>query len=254
MRGGANYQFNPVVPLTPAVKILIIVNASIWLFLLVILQQFFLSEPWITLNFGFVPEALLYDFYIWQVVSYMFIHSLNWPHIVFNMLMLWWLGSDLEQRWGSKFFVSYYFVTGIGAALIYMLCLIVGVMFFSAPDVAMRMPVVGASGAIFGLLLAYGILFGERVVYFLMLFPMKAKYFVMLLGGIELVTTINSGVGGQVANLAHLAGLVSGFLFLRFWNRWQKVNWKKKGIGHRSRNLKLVVDNERNKQGPRYWN
>ena len=111
-------------------------------------------------------------------------------------------------------------------------------------------------------MLAYGILFGEREIYFMMLFPMKAKYFTMIIGLVELVTLLDSGMGSQTANLAHLGGLVVGFLFLAVVARWRARGGTSSGRG---RKLKLVVNNERRlgdrsqdrqdpKDGPKYWN
>lgn len=244
-------------PMTRMVKNLIIINVSLWLGLVIIVQQFFMSQPYLYRWFGLTPELFLTQFFIWQPVTYMFLHSTSIFHVVFNMLILWWFGSDLESRWGSKFFLLYYFVSGVGAALLYMLCIVIYYL-VSGNILPLMTPVVGASGAIFGIILAYGILFGDRVIYFMMLFPMKARYFVMIIGAIELVTLLNTGVRGQVANLAHLGGLVSGFLFLFFWTRWRSSGGGQSAQRHRRR-LKLVVDNERSKKGssneePRYWN
>jgi len=123
--------------------------------------------------------------------------------------------------------------------------------FISGNALPLQAPVVGASGAVFGLMLAFGMIFGERTIFFMMIFPMKAKYFVMLLGAIELVSLLSSGFGSNVANLAHLGGIVAGFLFLIFYTKWQGRRVRKRTKRH-GRSLKLVVDNER--KNPRYWN
>ena len=116
----------------------------------------------------------------------------------------------------------------------------------------------GASGAIFGLLLAYGILFGERTLHFMMLFPMKAKMFILILAGVEIVSLLGSGVtGGEVANLAHLGGFAAGYLTLLGFTKWKRYKWDRKS-NKKGRNLRLVVDNDNieNKTGnsPKYWN
>jgi len=248
-------QFNMMVPMTPVVKWLVIAIVTIWLVLQVIVERYFLNEPLITYFFGLVPLSVVQKFFIWQIGTYMFLHSYNIFHIVFNLLLLWWLGSELEQRWGSRFFLTYYLVSGIGAGAIYTLCILAHGL-ITGSFAGFTSPVVGASGAIFGLMLAYGIIFGERVVYFMMVFPMRAKYFVMILGAIEVATLLNSGIGGSdVANLAHLGGIASGFLFLQGYTRFQQRRWRKQS-GRRGRGLRLVVNNDRKdkKDGPRYWN
>lgn len=254
-RGNPQMQFSMMVPMTPVVRWLIIANVAIWLILQVVLERYILDQPWITMLFGLVPASVVQNFFVWQLGSYMFLHSFNIFHIVFNMLLLWWLGSELEQRWGSRFFLAYYLVSGIGAAVIYTLVLL-GNSLITGSMAGWGTPVVGASGAIFGLMLAYGIIFGERVVYFMMVFPMRAKYFVMILGAVEVATLLNSGIGGSdVANLAHLGGLASGYLFLISYTRFQQSRWRKQS-GRRGRGLRLVVNNDRKdkKDGPRYWN
>ncbi len=253
MRGG-QVQFS--MPFGPMVKKLVIANVAIWFFLVIILQKFILDEPLVFQWLSLVPSKVINDFWVWQPVTYMFLHSSQSIfHIVFNMLLLWMFGSELEQRWGGQFFLTYYFVCGVGAAVIYLISIFI-YYFISGNIAPLFTPVVGASGAVFGLLLAYGMVFGERVIYFMMLFPMKAKYFVMIIGAVEVMTLLSSGVEGDVANLAHLGGLVSGFLFLVLWVRFKTKlvgNFKKK----RGRKLKLVVNNKNKEgpgEGPKYWN
>jgi membrane associated rhomboid family serine protease len=249
---GANFQF--AVPLTPVVKKLIIINMVLWVGLVLILQKWVLSSPYIFTWFGFIPESVLLDFYLWQPFTYMFIHSDNVFHVLFNMLILWWFGSDLESRWGGRFFLLYYFVCGVGAALLYL----GGVTIYSlitGDSIPLRAPVVGASGAIFGLMMAYGKLFGDRVIYFMMMFPMKARMFVALIGAIEVLNLLSSGVHSQTANLAHIGGLVVGFLFLQGYDRWQGGR-RRKATQRHGRTLKLVVNNETSdrERNPRFWN
>lgn len=250
MQGG---QVN-IVPMTPVVKRLIIANVSVWLGLQMILERV-IGRPFFAVNFGLTPELFFQKFHVWQAFSYMFLHSSSIWHIVFNMLMLWWFGSELEMRWGRKFFFIYYVVCGMGAALIYCFGTALYAMTVGAIGSYAGPPVIGASGAVFGLLLAYGILFGERIVLFAFVFPMKVKYFVMIIGAIEVVSLLNTS--SNVANLAHLGGLISGYLFLLFWaktkGRMRRQSAKKKGRGR----LKLVVNNEDVKEpgkGPKYWN
>lgn len=240
---------------TRVVKALVIANIAIWVALVLILQGMFLDGNGVFMTLGLVPGSVLHDFFLWQPVTYMFLHSSNVFHILFNMLILWMFGSELEGRWGDRFFLTYYMVCGVGAAVLYMIGMTI-YSYVSGDLFALATPVVGASGAVFGLILAYGIVFGERVIYFMMIFPMKAKYFALILGVVEFLTLMNSGVSGQVANLAHLGGLVSGFLFLNVWVKW-RGNRTRKQTQKRGRKLKLVVNNEKNPddtKGPRYWN
>ena len=240
-------------PLTPVVKRLMIVTVSIWFVLQVILGQFFKIHAWEI--FILHPNQLIENFYLWQLVTYMFFHAMSPFHLLFNMLMLWFFGSELEKTWGPKFFTVYYFLSGIGAALIY--C--IGVATYAAISgvrTPLVIPVMGASGALFGLLLAYGIIFSERETYFMGLFPMKAKYFVMLAGALDFASLLSSGVaGGEVAYLAHLGGIISGFIILRT-HVYLKVQQTKNKLKKKSGSLRLVVDNDKVKDqsNPKYWN
>lgn len=250
-------QFQTVVPFRGAVKTLVIINVVVWFALVLVPGVFHFGAflDW----FGLVPEMVLFKFWIWQPVTYMFMHASGVFHILFNMLVLWWFGAELQDRWGQKFFTTYYLVCGVGAGLIY-LAGTTTYSFVSGNPLGMMTPLVGASGATYGLLLAYGLLFGERVIYFMMLFPMKAKWFTVIIGAVELVTMMDQNSGSQVANLAHLGGLAVGFIYLNLVARYRAG--KASGVGSkRGRKLKLVVDNERDsklsnkdQQGPKYWN
>ena len=252
-------QMQMMMPLTKMAKRLIVINVVIWVVGVLIIQQMILGEPLLFNWFGLIPYKLINDFWLWQPFTYMFIHSTSVMHVLFNMLLLWWLGSELEQRWGSRFFLTYFLTCGIGTGFLYSFCMLM-YFFISNNHLVLQMPVVGASGAIFGLLLAYGMIFGEKVVYFMMMFPMKAKYFVMLLGAMEILTMMDSGLSGQTANLAHLGGIVVGFIFLTVHARLKRSGGAKRSFAQsRGRKLKLVVDNEKPGQtdaggGPKYWN
>ena len=241
-------------PLTPVVKWLLIINVAVWFIFQVILEGF-LRVP-LTSLFAMFPGKVLFDFQIWQLFTYMFMHSLQVTHILFNMLMLWFFGAELEQRWGGKFFLTYYMVCGFGAAILYCAGMWTYTL-ITGSQTGLIIPVVGASGAVFGLLLAQGLLFGERVVYFFMIFPMKTKFFVMLMGLIELASLMTSSVaGGEVAYLAHLGGLVAGYICLKFRGWFKDRDLRKKSGGKgKGRNLRLVVDNEKETgKTPKYWN
>lgn len=249
-------QFQPTVaPFTKTVKALVIANVAIWIVGVLILQGMVLRTHDIFQYFGLVPDRFLFNFWFWQPFTYMFIHSASVFHVLFNMLILWWFGAELELKWGSKFFLAYYLISGVGAALIYLIFVFLYSLATGDPSPLMA-PVVGASGAAYGLLLAYAILFGDRVIYFMMMFPMKAKHFVMIIGVVEFVTLLDAGVNSGVANLAHLGGLLAGYLTLKYWTDWRLKSKGASGASKRGRNLKLVVNNEKEKDrtGPKYWN
>jgi len=147
-------------------------------------------------------------FYVWQVITYLFLHG-GFFHIFFNMLALWMFGVELENIWGTKRFLIYYFLCGIGAALSNL---------FLAPLFANPAPTIGASGAIYGVLLAFGMLFPEAPVFIYFLFPIKAKYFVAIFIGIDLIYGV-SGSSDGVAHFAHLGGALVGFIYLLAYRR-----------------------------------
>jgi membrane associated rhomboid family serine protease len=195
-----SYSFGPG-PLTPAIKALIVANVVAFVI------TFFL--PQIVLLFGLRPKDVFEQYAIWQLITYMFLHA-GVGHILFNMLSLWMIGVELERTWGTKFFTKFYFVCGVGAGLTQML---LGT--FPSPfgDRFYYPMTVGASGAIYGLLLAYAMYFPNRPMLMYFLFPVPAKYFVMILGGIQLLMAAGGGSG--VAHTAHLGGIVAGYLYLK---------------------------------------
>lgn len=173
--------------------------------------------PWLMAHFALWPMADQMapgypSLEPWQFVSYGFLHG-SMLHLGFNMLGLWMLGRDVEHTFGSKRYLQYYLTCVVTAAIAQLL---VGQLLSWPP-----FPTVGASGGVFGLLLAFGMLFPERRV--LLLFPpipMKARTFVTLYGGIELVLGITGSESG-VAHFAHLGGLAGGFFLIQYWRgRW----------------------------------
>lgn len=247
-------QMNMALPFTPVVKWLVIVNVGIWFVLQVLIEGFF-KVPF-TSFLSLVPARVIFEFHVWELFTYMFLHSMQITHILFNMLMLWFFGAELEQRWGGRYFLFFYLFTGVGAAILYCIGM-GGYAAVTGSQAGIIVPVIGASGAVFGLMLAQGILFGERIIYFFMLFPMKMRYFVMIMGGVQIASMLTSGVsGGEVAYLAHLGGLASGYVALLLMSRWKSYESFKKNK-KKGRNLRLVVDNEKPKKSdndPRYWN
>ena len=165
--------------------------------------------PSIALMLGLVPSDVVRQLYLWQLATYMFLHA-GLLHIVLNMLVLWMLGSELERIWGTRYFVKFYFVTGIGAGLLTVLFSLLPFEFAAQlrPSI-----IIGASGAIYGLLLAYAMYFPDRPIFLYFIFPIPAKYFVLIIGAIAFYSSL--GVGGGVANATHLGGLLVGYLFLK---------------------------------------
>lgn len=257
-----NQQFRPnkFAILPPVVKNLLIINGL-----------FFLAALGVGAAFKFDLNNLLGLHYIgaenfrpFQYVTYMFMHSTqNFSHILFNMFALWMFGNTLENVWGSKKFLIYYLVTGLGAGIIYTFW----IHFQLAPtldiiDAFLNNPslpsfyarfgtdhnflqgdstqalqasinyaeefrynflnthtVVGASGAVFGILLAFGMMFPNSVIYLYFAIPIKAKYFVILYGAFELYSGISNNPNDNVAHFAHLGGMVFGFLLITYWKK-----------------------------------
>jgi membrane associated rhomboid family serine protease len=196
---GVSYSFGPG-RMTPAVKLLVITNVVLFVLNMIV--------PLMTLRLGLQPQAVFENFALWQPVTYMFLHDIGGVgHILINMLSLWMFGTELERTWGTRFFTKYYFVTGIGAAVTSLiLSLFIDGIYYSVT--------VGASGAIYGLLLGYGMYFPNRPIYLYFIFPIPAKYFVMIVGAIAFLSALG-GPGGGVAHSAHLGGLVVGYLYLK---------------------------------------
>ncbi|MFZ0960759.1 MAG: rhomboid family intramembrane serine protease [Terriglobia bacterium] len=202
-------------PLTPMVKGLIIVMSAC--FVLTYIPGYFQPNylAYVYLYFGLQAYLVVHGHMIWQPVTYLFLHG-GWFHIIFNLFALWMFGSDLEKLWGGKKFLYYFFLTGIGAGIF---DVTITLLFGSAN----APPTIGCSGAVYGLLLAYGMLFPERLIYLYMIIPIKAKWFVALMGLIEFVSSFG-GPGSGISHFAHLGGMLFGYLYLRGWSlpyRWQ---------------------------------
>ena len=169
-----------------------------------------LVVPAVTLRLGLRPADVFGNFALWQPVTYMFLHG-GIFHILFNMLALWMFGVELERMWGSRFFVKYYFVAGVGAAVTTLACSFLPFAFANQLYYSLT---IGASGAVYGILLAYARYFPHRPIMLYFVFPIPAKYFVMIIGAISLLSAM-SGPGGGIAHATHLGGLVAGYLYLR---------------------------------------
>ena len=181
---------------TDAIKILISVNFTIF-----ILQSISSSEIIFFSNFGLVPKLVWSQLKIWQPFTYMFFHGDIW-HVLINMFVLWMFGSELERVWGKKNFLRFYFITGVGSGL--------GTMLFGLQS---TIPIVGASGAIYGVLLAYGVMFPNRTVYLYGIIPIKSIWFVIGIGVIAFFSSFNNFT--NISHLTHLFGMIIGYLYLK---------------------------------------
>jgi membrane associated rhomboid family serine protease len=226
--------------LTPVVRIFLWVNGLVWFFLLLVKGKVYApagesyADVLVSLM-GISPSAVRHDGAYWQPITYLFVHR-DFVHLLFNMLALWWFGSDLERGWGARKFLRYYLFCGIGAGLV---------------SVFFNIPTIGASGAIYGLLLAYGLLFPDRVLYIYFVIPLKAKYCVFFFGLFELAAILWGGSGG-VNNVAHLSGLVFGLVWFGFARRELHLVglfrlWKRKRMRRR---LRVIRPDSGDDEGP----
>jgi membrane associated rhomboid family serine protease len=260
--------------LPPVVKNLLIINGLAFLAYVVVGNSFGIDLNSILGIYYFGSEK----FRVYQLVTYMFMHG-NFTHLLFNMFAFWMFGYLLENFWGTKRFLTYYFVTGLGAIMIQML--VNFIQFFPIPNAIevyaiapgpddfkyildtyfsgyyntatvnefltsfsmypdktslqndsvqilntlyesrVNVPTVGASGAVFGILLAFGMMFPNQRIYIYFLFPIKAKWFVLIYGGIELLMGLSNRPGDNVAHFAHLGGMIFGYILIRYWKKNQ---------------------------------
>lgn len=176
----------------------------------------------------------------WQFITHLFMHG-SIAHIFGNMLALWMFGAILENLWGPKRFLIFYLVCGLGAALCHMIVLYVETQHllhqYNALGYAAQQeyrdevfkiidePTLGASGAVFGCLAAFGYLFPNTYIYLYFLFPIKAKWFVIMYAAFELLNAIQNSAGDNVAHVAHLGGALVGFILVYFWNKNNRRNF-----------------------------
>jgi len=192
-------------PITPAVKTIIVANVAVFLL------TFALPETVIGVA-GLSPAAVIERGWIWQLATYLFVHSpSSLMHIVFNMLAVWMFGVDLERRWGTVGFTKFYFVSGVGAGICTVL---VSLAPFDWAASTYQSVTVGASGAVYGLLMAWALLFPYREILFMFIFPLQARMFVLIVGAIAFLSAVGSS-GTGVSNLAHLGGLLAAWLYLK---------------------------------------
>ena len=208
---------------TDAIKILVSVNFGIFL-----LQTIARTEGMFFPLFGLVPKLVWSEFMLWQPFTYLFFHGSIW-HVLINMFILWMFGSELERLWGKEHFLKFYFVTGVGAGLVTM---IIGLNSMT--------PIVGASGAVYGVLLAYGLTYPNRTVYLYGIIPIKSLWFVIGIGVIAFMSSFDNI--SQISHLTHLSGMVIGYLMLkrpvRFNDLWFTI---------RKRTLEYKIKHEEKK-------
>ena len=214
----------------PVVKNILIINVLVF-----IAQITFENNPNVRLeNMFALHDVHSIYFKPHQLVTYMFLHG-GFSHIFFNMFAVWMFGRTLENVWGSKRFLIFYLVTGIGAGLLHLLVLYIEMepimdyfrllspeqqaSLVEDPLFKVNVPTVGASGAVFGCLAAFGYLFPNSMIYIYFLLPMKAKWFVLLYAGMELYLSIRNSAGDNVAHFAHLGGAITGFILVLIWNK-----------------------------------
>jgi len=230
---GYRYQWRGMVP--PAIKTLLIACAAVFAFqtLLKIIAG---GEAYGVFNhyFGLVPYAVLHG-YIWQLATYIFLHGSIW-HLLFNMLFLWMFGRDLERTWGARKFYTYFFVCGIGAGVVNVV--VKGVLAAYGIGSTIVAPTIGASGAIFGILLAMAILFPHQQVWIIP-FPvtLPMRVYVLIMGAVEFYFTLETP-GDGVSHICHLGGMLAGYIYLRrgsflynfrnYFSDWQRRRLKKK--------------------------
>ena len=208
---------------TNAIKVLVSVNFGIF-----VLQTLSNAEGLFFPLFGLVPRMVWSELMIWQPFTYLFFHGGIW-HVLINMFVLWMFGSELERLWGKSHFLKFYFVTGVGSGLLTML--------FSLQSIT---PIVGASGAVYGVLLAYGLTYPNRQIYLYGIIPIKSIWFVIGIGMIAFMSSFNNI--SQVSHITHLSGMLIGYLMLK-----RPVEWRLLWFSIRKRTLEYRVVQEEKK-------
>lgn len=199
-RFGASFR------LTPAVKWLLIINIGVYLLELIVGRfEGGLEVLYYDLSISF--DRFFFHGEIWQPITYMFLHDpMGIGHILWNMLMLWMFGSPLESFWGKKNFLKFYFICGLGAAAVILLVALV------VPS-QREIPTLGASGALYGMLVAFGFLFPNNLIYLFGLFPIKGKHLVMLFIALGVLQSLTLSAA-NVSLAAHFGGMLAGFLLV----------------------------------------
>ena len=237
--------------LTPVVKKLILINAAVF-FALLLLKAFapslyVLSVYWL----GVVPRETILGLRFWQPLTYLFVHA-GFLHIFFNMFGLWMFGSVLERDWGGRRFLRYYLLTGVGAGLLNVAVSLL----WGGP--AATVPTVGASGAIYALLLAFGVLYPHQPIFIWFLFPVPARIFVIIFGALAFISALQEP-GSGVSHISHLGGMLIGLIYLRggwllyrIQKRWS--DWKMRDARRRFEvYMREEDERDRSRRDPNQW-
>lgn len=214
--------------ITNGIKYLLIANLVAFLF-----QKFLLPHE-LALNLGALQPSLVLRGQVWRLVTYMFLHGGNF-HILFNMFALWMFGIELEQMWGTKRFLNFYFICGIGSGILSLLTIFSG-----------NNPIIGASGAIYGLLVAYAWYYPNRQILLFFIIPMPVWIAVIVFGVISLIGIRSSS--SNIAHLTHLGGIIVAFLYLKFYNNVVGVISHQKALSaerQMRRNAENVIKDKR---------
>lgn len=222
----------------PVIKNLIIIN------FLVYLAEITLGDRILAqmLNLFALHDVHSVYFRPHQLITYLFLHDpKSWTHIIYNMLALWMFGSSLENHWGAKRFLTFYIISGIGAAVVHLAVLyremapLADEFHRYSPEIqekylyswenGLNSFTVGASGAVFGCLAAMGWLFPNEIIYFNFFIPIKIKWFVLIYAGLELFSGVRPTAGDTVAHWAHLGGGLVGLLLVLYWNKTDRRNF-----------------------------
>lgn len=223
-------------PLTPGVKGLMIVNGLIFL-----IQQIsgLIVPNGMEYILGISHNGFINNFMIWQPFSYMFLHG-GWMHIFFNLIALWMFAGELELYWGKEKFIRYYILSGLGAGLFIAFMNYVAFTKYNSSAVT-----IGASGAIYAVLLAYAMIWPEREVLLYFLFPIKIKYLVIAFGLMEFFGTLSNtaGTGGNISHIGHIGGIICGFILIKLMNNNFRVSGSFSLLGRLKKKTRL--DNKR---------
>jgi membrane associated rhomboid family serine protease len=225
-----DYRFSSPFNFPPVVKNLVIINGLVFLAQTIVGQMYpYWMENWFALH-----DLHSVYFKPHQLITHMFMHG-SFGHLFFNMLALWMFGVALEHRFGAKRFIQFYLISGLGAAILHMAFLyyemepIMAIYrqlpveeqlkLVDAPDFKVNVATLGASGAVFGCLAAFGYLYPNSIIMMNFFMPIKAKWFVLIYAAGELMMGMRNSAGDTVAHFAHLGGAIAGFLLVYFWNK-----------------------------------